>query len=566
MRLIQLDTLYLLIAAIPTQVLGSSPSGFPTIDLGYARHVPTFINTTSQYNIYYATYRNIRFAQPPTGDLRFKLPVTPPPAADGIQDGNVPLNSTNCIQTVPHWLTSPPGINGTTWGNEDCLFLDVVVPEGLSPAPAGTGVPVLHWLYGGGFFFGAKDNGGNPAALLDAMTPDKKFIIVASNYRLGPLGWLSSDTEPTMDRNVGLYDAWSGLKWTNQFIYMFGGNPEKVTVMGQSAGGGIIQHFLAADAQTGSAPFSQAVLSSPGYRPHVNRSEEVTGIYNIFLNATNCTNVGCLRELPSEDLKKANSYMMLEQGTGEFGGPSIGFGPVIDGNLVRDVPDRVLNNITSPRRGLGNVKRVIAGGMRNDGIGNPSNETWADFLKIFARTPSSSTISTIQSLYSNDTDLSPVSSSGILEQTTFDKFYGDIIYECHSYFAAKYWSKGKNDSATTVPPTSATGSESYRYDESVPPAIHGDDMNYYFYDKAVAAVDKAVVPEVAKKFQNYLRRFILGEDMQGWPEYSAKGLESPGWVNITANGFEVIVGGYESVRGKRCETIVALFDKAEDGW
>lgn len=546
-------------AAIGSPV-SAAASAFPTIDLGYARHIPTFTNV-SQSNISYATYRNIRFAQPPVGDLRFRRPVTPPPASDGIQDGVVPLNSTNCVQTIPAWLTNPPGLNGTTWGNEDCLFLDVIVPEGLSPAAASTGVPVLHWIYGGGFFFGAKDNGANPSSLFERMAPDDKFIVVASNYRLGPLGWLSTQTEPSMDVNAGLHDAWEAVKWTRQFISMFGGNPDKVTVMGQSAGGGIIDHLLAASVQGQDVPFSQAVLSSPGYRPHVNRSQEMTDIYNIYLEATNCTDVQCLRKLSPDALKKANAVIFLDKATGAFGGPGIGFGPVIDGNLVQDLPDRVLNSTA----GLGKVKRVIAGGMKDDGIGNPANSSWADFVKIFARTPSNSTVATIEDLYKNETNLVPGNAKGLPAQTVFDKFYGDVIYECHSYFAAKHWSKsGSSGKSTTCAP--GTAAESYRYDESVPPATHGDDLNYYFYDKVIAAVNPVVVEKTALQFQSYLRRFILGEDMDGWPEFSSSGLESPSWMNVTADGLKAVVGEDEAVRAKRCETVLTVFGNKADGW
>lgn len=113
---------------------------------GYARHAPTMINVTSTHNISYATYSDIRFAQPPIGDLRFKGPQTPPPYTEGVQDGVVPRNSTNCLQAIP-WYFPLPGSEGASWGSEDCLFLDVIVPEGVKH---GDSVPVVHWIYGGG--------------------------------------------------------------------------------------------------------------------------------------------------------------------------------------------------------------------------------------------------------------------------------------------------------------------------------------------------------------------------------------------------------------------------------
>jgi carboxylesterase type B len=114
-------------------------------------HIPTSISTTSASNLTYATYANIRFAQPPTGDRRFRAPVTPPPKAHGIQDGKYPLNFTDCMMTAPPYY--PFAFAGTSWGHEDCLFLDVKVPAGVKK---GDKVPVLHWLYGAGVWYTSR--------------------------------------------------------------------------------------------------------------------------------------------------------------------------------------------------------------------------------------------------------------------------------------------------------------------------------------------------------------------------------------------------------------------------
>lgn len=113
---------------------------------GYAKHGPTRVNATNLHNISYATYANIRFAQPPVADLRFRAPKVPPPFNATVQNGIYPRNSTDCINSITPGLAIAPGVEGITWGSEDCLFLDVKVPEGIQ----GGKVPVLHWLYGGG--------------------------------------------------------------------------------------------------------------------------------------------------------------------------------------------------------------------------------------------------------------------------------------------------------------------------------------------------------------------------------------------------------------------------------
>lgn len=155
------------------------------IDLGYAKHVPTYINTTSS-GLNISIYKNIRYARPPIGKLRFRKPDARLRTESGIQDGRKHLDSSRCIATVPWYIppqyVPPPYSNGTTIGSEDCLFLDVFVPEGVKE---GDGVPVLHYYIGSGLAYGDKDVFSNPMGLFDYMHSqhDAKFIYVVHNYR-----------------------------------------------------------------------------------------------------------------------------------------------------------------------------------------------------------------------------------------------------------------------------------------------------------------------------------------------------------------------------------------------
>jgi carboxylesterase type B len=171
-------SLFLLLLTL-TSPIATTAQDFPEIDLGYATHTPTFINATAS-GTKIGLYNNIRFAQPPTGSLRFRKPRTPPAHENGTQDGRDRLSTSDCVSTV-HPQVPFPGINGTTWGQEDCLFLNVWVPEGVR---AGDNVPVLHWLHGSAFAFGSKDLFGDAFGLMDNIEdPGDRFIYVASNYR-----------------------------------------------------------------------------------------------------------------------------------------------------------------------------------------------------------------------------------------------------------------------------------------------------------------------------------------------------------------------------------------------
>lgn len=150
------------------------------VDLGYAKHVPSSVNTTSSGHKV-SIYKNIRFANAPTGDLRFRHPDTELPNVSNIQDGDVPPMSYDCISSAPSMVPFPD-LAGKTWGQEDCLFLDVYVPEGVKE---GDDVPVLHFFVGSAYAFGSKDLWFNPMGLFEWMFEqyDGMFIFVANNYR-----------------------------------------------------------------------------------------------------------------------------------------------------------------------------------------------------------------------------------------------------------------------------------------------------------------------------------------------------------------------------------------------
>lgn len=107
------------------------------------------------------------------------------------------------------------------------------------------------------YSLGSKNWSGDPAALFQVLdSPDQKFITVSSNYRLGSPGWVSG---PGLDMvpNAGLWDGIASVEWTKKYISNFGGDPDQITVMGESSGGGIINHMITAWDGEGRTPFQQ---------------------------------------------------------------------------------------------------------------------------------------------------------------------------------------------------------------------------------------------------------------------------------------------------------------------
>lgn len=235
----------------------------------------------------------------------------------------------------------PPQDPRTT---EDCLFLDVVVPEMIFKGASKTandtsGAPVLVWIYGGGYTFGEK-SAYSAAGLIHAaqLNNTEGIIFVSLNYRLGAFGWLSGPTfQQDGTANAGLYDQRLALQWVQDNIHLFGGDPNRVTVIGESAGGGSIMHQITAfGALNGPAPFQQAVLQSAAFQNVVSNLQEET-IFNTFLGLLKVSTIEEARQLPLTALQTANIIQVANSSYGDFT-----YGPVVDGLFAPAIPGKLL--------------------------------------------------------------------------------------------------------------------------------------------------------------------------------------------------------------------------------
>ena len=187
-------------------------------------------------------FKGIPFAAPPVGDLRWKPPM-PPAKWTGVLNADHYGNT--CMQSTRRTTTAVAVSNGTPANaapkvSEDCLYLNVWTPA-KNPNEK---LPVMVWIYGGGFMGGSASNPQFDGEGLAA----KGVVRVSMNYRLGIFGFLA---HPELDKesshgvsgNYGLLDEIAALEWVQRNIAGFGGDPTKVTIFGQSAGGGSV-HFL----------------------------------------------------------------------------------------------------------------------------------------------------------------------------------------------------------------------------------------------------------------------------------------------------------------------------------
>ncbi|KAL2869050.1 Alpha/Beta hydrolase protein [Aspergillus lucknowensis] len=504
------------------------------IDLDYAIHAPTYVNSTAS-GTRVALYNNIRFAYPPTGNLRFRKPRTPPPHEAGIQDGRDRLYKSDCVSSAPAGIPFP-GLNGSTWGQEDCLFLNVYVPEGVRPGI--DRVPVVHWIYGSAYAFGSKDLMWDGMPLMDHIrSPEDQFIYVASNYRMGLYGWTSAEDED-MDANVGLHDAIAAVEWTQKYISRFGGDPDNITVMGESAGGNMIALMLVAEGLE--LPFQKAFLSSPAMLPRRNVTTRRRDVFNQVLKAANCTSLECLRNASPSTLVEANKYLLTEV-PGESGGasfgPGIGLGPFPDGHFIPDA----MTALFEEGRFNKQVRSVISGNMAAEGLQTtPDVSTAAEFATLVRRLLPGATDRTVQRIR----DLYPYPDSEI--QAVAVDWTTDAVFACNAQAAAR-----------------AYADRGHRYVFSVPPATHGLDLNYLFYrsqDQTTMAIEA-----LAREFQSKTLDFIRGQNcasgggVEDWPVYG-KGFST---ANITERGFVTAVDPWAT--RKNCDLIFDLIMDPSNG-
>ncbi|KAF4597009.1 hypothetical protein EYR40_007459 [Pleurotus pulmonarius] len=207
--------------------VASAQAPAPIIDVGNARYQGS-VNAATNIS----SYLGIRYAAAPIGDLRFRAPQNPP-ALDGIQQATA--EPQQCLQagsgnspTNPNPTTSL--ISRATQDPEDCLFLNVFFPGSTVPTRP---LPVVFWIHGGGYVAGGAGsfNGG------DLISDAKNGVVtVIIQYRLGIFGFLSgSQVKANGALNAGLLDQEFALKWVQQHISKFGGDPDRVTIWGQSA-------------------------------------------------------------------------------------------------------------------------------------------------------------------------------------------------------------------------------------------------------------------------------------------------------------------------------------------
>ena len=293
--------------------------------------------------------------------------------------------------------------------------------------------------------------------------------------------------------NAGLYDQRLALEWVNHNIHLFGGDPGKVTVMGESAGGASIMHQITAfGGKKGPVPFQRAILQSPAWHP-LSKTDSLERNLRTFLEELNVSSISEARKMSTEKIKLANTKTILGANWGSFV-----FGPAVDKFFTPKLPGRLFL-----KGQFESSLEVMVGHNSEEALlmTPPTVNSTATFEQFLTTTFPG--ISKTAKNYIEHT-LYPAEFSGrygyVDEFTRTKLILSDAGFTCNAYYLNRAYTN-----------------HTYAYKFAVLPAVHGMDVDYTFYTESSSTVTQ---PEVAKAMQTYIIGFVT----KGKPVPSAPGL------------------------------------------
>lgn len=490
----------------------------PTIDLPYGRFRATSYSTAE--DIY--TFKNVRFAAPPVGDLRFAAPA-PPAFNDTVSDGSY---GPQCIQTslnatylgrtpVPLDLGSFAGLGsaGDIPQSEDCLFLDLYVPGKAVRDPSTTSLPIVVWIYGGALVFGNKDQYPGSGIVADS---NNSLIYVAGNYRVGAFGFLAGTTmEQEGFPNAGLADQRALFDWVYHYAPLFGGDKETISLWGESAGAASIYSQLVWQGGARIPGVKRAILQSIAFAPYVDRRGYNEQVFQNYTRLAGCAGQGvaCLRNVSSSQLVAANNGIQQWAPLGEF---AVGVAP--DGKNIRQTPalEYLTGNVDK------DIESLIVSHVADEAyIFTPTTLNTDSIFNVW--------IESLNPVYSKDDGIdaaikefyTPVNSSTTSNgQFSSPYVFYDAVNRSRTYLRDSIFTT--NTRFVTYAYPGKTFNMQYGY----PPGWHGTDIEPTFFDPATEGNVTSLGEPPAAYAQAY-QSYFISHALTGDPNVYSHGAGPP---------------------------------------
>ena len=354
--------------------------------------------SVSRFSKDVGVFRGIPYAKPPIGSLRW----APPTPFGSFGHRNATSFGSVCAQgTIGQPLT----------GSEDCLFLNIGAPipsssSSSSSSSSGNLLPVLVWIHGGSYVWGSS-NSYDPDSIV--AISNRSVIVVTINYRLSIFGFLggrtiSDHTRDGSSGNFGIQDQRAALLWVQKYISSFGGDPDQVTIFGESAGGNSVFNHLS---MPKSFPFFHgAIIESGVYNEGAFLQTEADIRFDQVVNASeNCSmssrSLECLLSLSTAEVFDLQAKLPRKRNQ------SPQWGPIVDSVELRNTPEHLFI------AGKQHKVPIMIGSNRDEmsywllkTISSSLNETGFDFELQLARPATfdnMTVLAEIKSVYSNDT-------------------------------------------------------------------------------------------------------------------------------------------------------------------
>ena len=452
------------------------------------------VHGTSINNGKIRAFLGLPYAAPPTGDLRWKAPQTP---AKWKGDRDATKYGAHCAQgrVFDDMVFQDNG------ASEDCLFLNVYTPVDASDKSK---LPVMFWIHGGGYSGGGSNEPRHNGDFL----PLKGVVLVTINYRLGVFGFLAtSDLAKVANGsagNYGLMDMVSALQWVKENIAQFGGDPQNVTIFGESAGSFAVSTLMASPMAKGL--FQKAIGESGGAVGRGVLNTDTLAEREVkdaeWVASTGAASLAALRAMPTQAILDA---VTKKQGTS--------FPPDIDGKVLTEPVDDTY------AAGKQAHVPLIAGWNSDEGSFFATHGMTADQWKTMAQGLFKERTEEFLKLYPGDTDAQALRSA--------------IDYGSDAFIALGTWRWLEAHRMTGDSPVYRYHFELAALPSKFHPgtfAFHSDDIEYVFGTldtrpgETVRPEDRKLSDEIMTYWTNFAKTGDPnGGDLPKWPKYNDEG-------------------------------------------